>query len=88
MKKLFRYHRGSLSDSLATTLEVHGIDEIRKIVNSCTLCSGYFNNIRIEREPHADSRLPKEWGGISYYVVADFDGYIGQCIGMCNFYEE
>ena len=88
MKKLFRFHRGGLVESLATTLEVRGVDEIRKIVNDHTLCSGHFKNIRIEREPHADRRLSKEWGGISYYVLADFDGYSGQCVGMCNFYEE
>ncbi len=27
-------------------------------------------------------------GGVSYYVVADFDRYTEQCIGMCNFYED
>ena len=34
-----------------------------------------------------DERLPKEWGSIEYMVVADFDGYKGQCIGFANFKE-
>lgn len=90
MKKLFRFHRGLLADSLATTIEVSGLAELTEKVNAYwnDFAPDYLSNIRIDPTPHEDSRLPEEWGGVSYYVVADFDGYEGQCIGMSNFYEE
>ena len=31
--------------------------------------------------------IPYGWGDMSYYVLADFGGYTGQCIGMANFKE-
>ncbi len=90
MKKLFRFHRGSLDESLATTVEVSGLDELRKIVSESIAWADrdYYKNICIQKEVHNDPRLPSGWNGISHYVVADFDGYKAQCVGMCNFYEE
>lgn len=90
MKKLFRFHRGLLAESLETTMEVSGLPELcEKIADSVAWADrNYFKNIRIKNEAYHDPRLPAEWGSISYYVVADFDGYKEQCIGMCNFYEE
>lgn len=91
MKKLFRFHRGSLADSLATTIEVEGLLDLVEKINSeydTFAPSGYLQNILIDPTPHKDNRLPKEWNGMSYYVVADFEGYEHQCIGMSNFYEE
>ena len=90
MKKLFRFHRGLLAESLETTKEVSGLSELREIISDSVAWAGrdYYKNIRIAREAHEDSRLPIEWGGVSHYVIADFEGYEGQCIGMCNFYEE
>lgn len=90
MKKLFRFNRGLLDESLATTTEVSGLEELREKVADCVAWAdrNYFKNIRIKNEVYNDPRLPAEWGGISYYVIADFDGYTGQCIGACNFYEE
>ena len=29
-----------------------------------------------------------DWGEETYYVVADFDSFTGQCIGFSNFYED
>ncbi len=90
MKKLFRFHRGLLADSLETTIEVSGLDELRKIISDSIVWADrdYYKNIRIQKEAHNDPRLPEEWNGISHYVVADFEGYKAQCVGMCNFYEE
>lgn len=90
MKKLFRFHRGSLADSLATAIEVNGVaDLVEKVQADWDAVSpGYIRNIRIKNKQYKDNRLPKEWNGVSYYVVADFEGYKGQCIGMSNFYEE
>lgn len=85
MKKLFRYHRGSLADSLATTIEVMGLYELKQILAKEP---PYVHNVRIWRTRIPDDRLPDEWNGVCHYVVADFDGYTGQCIGMCNFYED
>jgi len=87
MKKLFRFHRGLLADSLATTIEVSGLAELQKKIEA-QYPQGYISNIHIDPTPHKDSRLPEEWGGVSYYVVADFEGYEEQCFGMSNFYEE
>lgn len=87
MKKLFRYHGRLLTDSLATTIEVAGLADLQKEIEA-DFPQGYLSNIRIKNEPRKDPRLPEEWDGVSYYVVADFDGYKGQCIGMSNFYEE
>lgn len=90
MKKLFRFHKGTLSESLATTINVSGLTEIRERIADSIAWSdaSFFKNIRIQNQAHSDPRLPAEWGGISYYILADFDGCTGQCVGMCNFYEE
>lgn len=85
MKKIFRYHRGSLADSLATAIEVSCIADLRHILAKEM---PWAHNVCIDPRVIEDKRLPNEWNGVCYYVVADFDGYRGQCIGMCNFYEE
>lgn len=85
MKKLFREHRGLLADSLATTIEVSGLADI---VRHCEQEMPWVKNVKIYDKQLIDHRLPAEWGKITYYVVADFEGYTEQCIGMCNFYEE
>lgn len=85
MRKLFRYHRGTLSDSLKTTIEVMGLAHLKLILAENM---PFAHNVRISLAADRDERLPEEWGGSSRYVLADFDGYSGQCIGMCNFYED
>ena len=85
MKKLFRFHRGSLDESLATTIEVSGFAELLDKVMATygdSIC-----NVKIQKKCIHDPRLPKEWNEMCFYVVADFDGYKEQCIGMSNFYE-
>lgn len=85
MRKLFRFHHGSLADSLATTVEVIGyVDMCNIILREMP----YVHNIRISKASDRDTRLPDEWGGYSRYVLADMEGCCGCCIGMCNFYEE
>lgn len=88
METLFRFHRGLLADSLETTVFVTGLSAIRAYIK---LKDPFFfaslSNIRIKKEPITDDRLPKEWGNTEYMVVADFDGYKGQCIGFTNFKE-
>ena len=59
LKKLFRLHRGGLDESLATTIEVNGIGDIEKYVNTPFSC---YSNLRIVQEDICDQRLPKEWG--------------------------
>jgi hypothetical protein len=85
MSKLFRFHRGSLAESLETTIEVSGIHDLRRIL---AVEMPYVHNVRISLASDKDDRLPAEWGGYSRYVLADFDGFSGQCIGMCNFYDD
>lgn len=83
MIKQFRYHRGSFIDSIKTSIEVNGIDDIREQFNKSVL-----KNIKIKNDPIEDNRLPENWGNIEYIVVADFDDYEEQCIGFCNFYDK
>ena len=88
METLFRFHRGLLSDSLETTTFVTGLEAIKTYIKESDPLLYYeLRNIRIMKEPYVDDRLPKEWGSIEYMVVADFDGYKGQCIGFANFKE-
>ncbi len=85
MKKLFRFHRGSLAESLDTTIEVSGFAELlEKVLETY---GDSINNVKIKKECVHDPRLPEDWNEVSFYVVADFDGYKEQCIGMSNFYE-
>lgn len=85
MKKLFRFHRGGLAESLSTTREVTGLQELKCEVRSVY---PFVTNIHISKTHYNDTRLPEEWGGTTHYVLANFDGYESQCIGMCNFYEK
>ena len=88
METLFRFHRGLLADSLETTAFVTGLPAIRKYINDTDpIFYASLSNIRIKKEPITDDRLPKEWDSVEYMVVADFDGYKGQCIGYTNFKE-
>lgn len=88
METLFRFHRGGLAESLETTVFVTGLSAIKKYVNDTNpILYKSLSNIRIRKEPYLDDRLPKEWGSVEYMVVADFDGYKGQCIGFTNFKE-
>lgn len=82
--KLFRRHRGGLSESLDTTVEVKNLKELRKYIKSEL---GFSSNVKIKKDPVKDNRLPPEWGNLSYYVVADIGDYKEVCIGMTNFYK-
>lgn len=85
MKKLFRFHRATLDESLATTIEVSGLsDLITKIMNAL---NGEISNIKIKRHPWHDVKQPEEWGDTYFYVVGDKDGYKDYLVGECNFYE-
>ena len=85
MKKLFRFHRGSFDESLATTIEVSGFAELLdKVLETY---GDSISNVKIKKDGIHDPRLPEEWNELCFYVVADFNGYKEQCIGMSNFYE-
>lgn len=85
MKKVFRRIRGMIKDSLETTTDVSGLDELRQIY---AREYPFARNVRISRTEIHDRRLPEPWSGREHYILADFDGRSGQCIGMCNFYED
>ena len=65
--------------------EVSGLDEMERVIKDEL---HVVSNIHISRTKFNDTRTPSEWGGVTHYVLADFDDYESQCIGMCNFYEE
>lgn len=86
--RLFRWHRGGLSESLDTTIQVHSkADMISYILDDYSV-ENYLHNIRISDERLDDSsRAGQAWREF-YRVVADFEGFTGQCIGYCNFNED
>lgn len=83
-QKLFRLNQPLLVDALETTVAVDGLADITQILDMLKMgCS----NVRIIDEPIKDPRLPSEWGGVNYRVLADTETEKGQCVGMSNFYE-
>lgn len=85
-KRYFREHRGLYVDSMETIKEVQSVDDIIKFYDNDPLVHGYFKNIRIDPTTHREHRDPHDkWGKDTYMVVADFDGYTGQCIAFANF---
>jgi hypothetical protein len=86
MKKLFRWHRGGLEESLATMVEVQSFEDIeRKIdVEWNNLIPNYFTNINTSFCGDDSERLGEDWKE-TYYVVADCKEGKGCAIGFCNF---
>jgi hypothetical protein len=78
-KKLMRFHRGSLKESLATTIEVSGFDELKSIVIS------KYGSHKVEIYPKVitDTRQPEWWGELCFHIIAD-----DCCVGFSNFFEE
>ena len=91
MRKLFRWHRGSLEDSLATTIEVESFDEIEDIITNKSseqgIPNGYFSNIRTKFIADDSARCGEEWKS-TYYVIADTTRDKDCAVGMCNFAKE
>lgn len=85
MKKLFRFHRGSLKDSLDTTIEIRGIADIAAALR--LQVDSELTNIHIDPQVIEDDRLPRDWAGLEFKVLCDCLGYENQCVGFCNFYE-
>lgn len=87
MRKLFRWHRGGLAESLATTVEVHDFLDIELMVtgeNDQGFPAGYFSNVRTSYVGDDSARCGEEWKA-TYYVVADCPTHEGGVLGMCNF---
>lgn len=91
MRKLFRWHRGGLEESLATVVEVQSFDDIERIVTELSssqgIPAGFFSNVRTEYVTDDSSRCGEEWSS-TYYVVADCRQFKGGVVGMCNFPKE
>ena len=87
-KRYFRFHRGGFIDSMDTKQEVTSASDIKNILNN-DFPDGYLSNIRIDESVIKDPRtLNSDWGDDTYMVVADFEGYTGQCLGYANFFEK
>ena len=88
MKKLYRQQRGSLSDSLNTSIEVNGLNDIlyyeNKMIYKNFNIENYYSNISTIFVGDDSTRCGNDWKE-TYYVLVDFEGYKQQCIGMCNF---
>lgn len=91
MRKLFRWHRGGLEESLATTIEVQSFDEIENLlINNSSdqgIPNGYFSNIRTRYIADDSARCGEEWK-TTYYVIADNVHHTDCAVGMCNFAKE
>ena len=85
-KRFFREHRGTYAESMETMKAVQSVADIVAHYENDPLTMGYFKRIRIDPTTRRGHREPQdEWGVDTYMVVADFDGYTGQCIGYSNF---
>ena len=88
MKKLYRQQRGSLSDSLNTSIEVNSLKDIldyeNKMIYKNFNIENYYSNISTIFVGDDSFRCGMDWKD-TYYVLVDFEGYKQQCIGMCNF---
>lgn len=82
MRKLFRWHRGGLDESLATMVEVQSFEDIERKMND--LIPNYYTNICTSFCGDDSERLGAEWKE-TYYVVADCKEGKGCAIGFCNF---
>lgn len=88
--KLFREHRGGLAESLATTIECpNGLEDIKAHFQNDSYWQLIVKDVRIDKKPLNDNRLPDDWGKITYYVMASFDlpGNTSGVVGMSNFCE-
>lgn len=87
MRKLFRFHRGSLEESLATLEEVRDFADIERLVK------GEYSLFVIDKLSSSycgdDSlRLGDEWKA-TYYVMAEVKGRKNfAVVGMSNFSEK
>lgn len=87
MRKLFRWHRGGLEESLATTVEVGEFSDIERMItgaNDQGFPAGYFSNVQARYVGDDSARCGEEWR-TTYYVVADCQTHEGGVLGMCNF---
>ena len=90
MRKLFRWHRGGLEESLATTVEVGSFSDIERMItgeNNQGFPMGYFSNVRTKYVGDDSTRCGNEWKE-TYYVIADCQAHECGVLGMCNFSEE
>lgn len=86
MRKLFRWHRGGLEESLATMVEVNDFGDIERLVKE--EWGDFCSNINTLYAGDDSTRIGEEWKQ-TYYVVADFKkAPKQQCIGFCNFPKE
>ena len=90
MRKLFRWHRGGLEESLATTVEVQNFSDIERMItgeNNQGFPAGYFSNVRAKYCGDDSNRCGREWKE-TYYVLADSRAHEDGVLGMCNFCDE
>lgn len=80
--KLFREHRGGITESLATTMECP--KGVKSIVEHYAY-DAHLVDVFIDPKPIPDDRLPKEWKGVSFYVYGLYSDDSRVVIGMSNF---
>lgn len=90
MRKLFRWHRGGLKESLETQSEVTCFADIETIVakhcEEIRMPNLYYNLTTCYAYDDSD-RIGDEWKE-TYYVKAEVRGEGVHVLGMCNFSEK
>lgn len=88
MIKLYRQQKGSLNDSLNTSIKVNSLKDIldyeNKMIYKNLHCENYYSNISTSFVGDDSIRCGTDWKE-TYYVLVDFGDYKQLCIGMCNF---
>lgn len=87
-KKLFRFHKGGLDESMKTCVKVKNLRDIEQRVKI------YYNemganiqSVEIESRPVDDSeRLGDDWENTYYVIAHTKDAKF--VAGMCNFYDD
>ena len=88
MVKLYRQQKGSLEDSLNTSIEVNSLKDILDFENNNMYemfgVKNYYSNISAKFMCDDSDRCGGDWKEV-YYVLVDGGCFKQQCIGMCNF---
>lgn len=87
-KRLFRFHKGLLDESMKTVVEVKNLKDIElRVMEYYGDFGAEINSVEIDTRPMCDEdRLGSDWKD-TYYVIGHTED-TKFVAGMCNFYED
>ena len=89
-RRLFRFMRGGLKESLDTTVEVDQFSDIEQLLQShCESLNmpGLYSNFSTKFNADDSERCGNEWR-TTFYVMGDVLGEGRRILGFCNFPKE